>query len=128
MGCHYFFLFLGMAEHNLLGKKAEEKAAVYLEMNGYEVLERNWRLKHKELDIICRKESLLVVVEVKARLAGEERPEELLSLRKRKNLMAAADAYIRRTGLKVEVRFDLLLLTGSDLEIEHIVDAFTVFD
>ena len=44
-----------MAAHNDLGRKGEEKAVEYLVREGYVVLERNWRLKHRELDVICRK-------------------------------------------------------------------------
>ena len=53
-----------MAAHNDLGRKGEEKAVEYLVREGYVVLERNWRLKHRELDVICLKGDLLVVVEV----------------------------------------------------------------
>ena len=50
-----------MAAHNDLGRKGEEKAVEYLVREGYVVLERNWRLKHRELDVICLKGDLLVV-------------------------------------------------------------------
>ncbi len=59
-------------------------------------LERNWRLKHRELDVICLKGDLLVVVEVKTRDLPEEHPEELLDYRKRRNIRIATDAYIKK--------------------------------
>ena len=43
-----------MAKHNELGKQGEEIAAQYLIEKGYEILERNWRNRHKEIDIIAR--------------------------------------------------------------------------
>lgn len=117
-----------MARHNELGKIGEDKAALYLQQNGYVVLERNWRLGRLELDIICNKDGMLVVVEVKTRRNGTERPEELLDYSKRCHLRHAADAYIKARKLQCEVRFDLILLTGEELTLEHIVDAVQVFE
>lgn len=95
---------------------------------GYLILERNWRLGHLELDMICCKEGMLVIVEVKTRYAGEERPDELLNYQKRCHLRHAADAFIKARKLQLEVRFDLILLTGEELAIEHIQDAIQVFE
>lgn len=69
-----------MAAHNDLGRKGEEKAVEYLVREGYVVLERNWRLKHRELDVICLKGDLLVVVEVKTRDLPEEHPRGTVGL------------------------------------------------
>lgn len=116
-----------MAKHNELGKTGEDKAADYLIQKGYTVLERNWRLNHLELDIVCTLNNLLVIVEVKTRTSPEERPEELLNYRKRRNLLRAADAYVKVKGVDMEVRFDLIVLTGDRWEVEHIVDAVQTF-
>ena len=66
-------LFLGcklgedctMAWHNKLGEYGEEKVNRYLLDMGYTVLERNWRVGHRELDFVCLDGEVLVVVEVK---------------------------------------------------------------
>lgn len=110
------------------GKIGEGKAADYLAQNGYTILERNWRLNHKEVDIICTDGELLVVVEVKSRHAGEERPDELLNARKRRNLLCAGEAYLKMKGLTLELRFDLVVVTGAEYVIEHIPGAITIFD
>lgn len=115
-----------MAAHNELGKQGEERAAAYLASRGYEILERNWRCGHLELDLICRQENLLVIVEVKTRRDKEEHPDELLNRKKRKNLLTAADAYVKRQGIQNELRFDLILITGE--EVEHIKEAINIFD
>ena len=47
-----------MAGHNELGKSGEDKAVAYLMQEGYVVLERNWRLGHKELDVVCMKDDM----------------------------------------------------------------------
>ncbi|MEG0796638.1 MAG: YraN family protein [Odoribacter sp.] len=117
-----------MAEHNKLGKVGEWKAAIYLEQQGYIILERNWRCKHLELDIICKKDQLLVIVEVKTRNLPEERPEELLDFRKRKNLRMAADAYVKLKDIHCEVRFDLILIVASPFSIRHIQEALQIFE
>lgn len=122
------FSFRGMARHNELGKIGEDKAVAYLKKEGYIILDRNWHLRHRELDIVCMQEKVLVIVEVKTRLLPEERPEELLDYKKRNNLRRAADAYIKLKGIQAEVRFDLILLTGDHLQIEHIQDAIQVFE
>ncbi len=117
-----------MAGHNELGKSGEDKAVAYLMQEGYVVLERNWRLGHKELDMVCMKDDMLVVVEVKTRICPAENFGELLSVRKRRNLRQAADAFVRARGIRLEVRFDLIVLTGKDLAIEHVEDAIQVFE
>ena len=117
-----------MAEHLEYGKMGEEKAVEYLIQRGYVILERNWRLKHKEIDIICTDGDLLIVVEVKSRKTPEERPEELLVYRQRHNLLCAGEAYLKARGIDKELRFDLVLVTGSEGKVEHIPGAITIFD
>ena len=50
-----------------LGKMGEDLAVELLIEKGYEILERNWRFRHNEVDIIARKDGLLVIAEVKTR-------------------------------------------------------------
>ncbi|MEN8187811.1 MAG: YraN family protein, partial [Bacteroidota bacterium] len=56
-----------MAQHNELGKKGEDLAVEFLIKNGFEILDRNWRFKKAEIDIIAQKDDLLVMAEVKTR-------------------------------------------------------------
>ena len=80
------------------------------------------------MDVICLKGDLLVVVEVKTRDLPEEHPEELLDYRKRSIIRIATDAYIKAKGIRAEVRFDLILVIGPDLKIEHVKEAIQVFE
>ncbi|MFC5834628.1 YraN family protein [Nonomuraea insulae] len=50
-----------------LGKRGEQIAATYLEAEGMKVIERNWRCRHGEIDIIAEEGPNLIVVEVKTR-------------------------------------------------------------
>ena len=116
-----------MAEHNELGKLGEDLAVQYLTDKGYEILERNWRNIHKEIDIIAKEGEDLVIVEVKARQTDEYgEPDIAVTKRKQRMLIAAANAYITRKGLDVETRFDIVSIVFKDGEpvIEHIEDAF----
>ena len=116
-----------MAEHNDFGKLGEELAVDYLTGKGYEILERNWRNIHKEIDIIAKDGKFLVIVEVKTRQTDEYgEPDIAVTKRKQRMLIAAANAYITRKGLDMETRFDIISIIFRDGEpvIEHIEDAF----
>ena len=116
-----------MAVHNELGKLGEDLAVQYMTDKGYEILERNWRNIHKEIDVIAKDGDDLVIVEVKARQTDEYgEPDIAVTKRKQRMLIAAANAYITRKGLDVETRFDIISIVFKDGEpvIEHIEDAF----
>ncbi len=116
-----------MAKHNDFGKLGEEIAANYLMEKGYEILERNWRNIHKEIDIIARDGKFLVIVEVKTRQTDEYgNPDIAVTRKKQRMLIAAANAYIMRNRLDIETRFDIISIIFSDGEpvIDHVEDAF----
>ena len=116
-----------MAEHNDFGKLGEELAVNYLIEKGYEILERNWRNIHKEIDIIARDGKDLVVVEVKTRQNDENgEPDMAVTRKKQRMLIAAAEAYVLKHQLDIETRFDIISIVFKDgeLVIDHIEDAF----
>ncbi len=116
-----------MAKHNDTGKKGEELAAKYLEDKGYEIIERNYRWKRYEIDIIVKKEPFLVFVEVKTKTnTSYGLPEDDVTPRKASQVTAAAEEYLYESGWKKEIRFDIVavVIKGQSVEIEHIEDAF----
>ena len=116
-----------MMDPHELGKLGEDLAVNYLIDNGYQILERNWRSGHKEIDIIALNDDLLVIVEVKTRKSDEfGDPDIAVGKLKQQMLIRAADAYVRYKNLDVDVRFDIISIVISDgePEIEHIEDAF----
>lgn len=114
-----------MAEHNEFGHAGEDAAVAYLESEGYEILDRNWRSGHKELDIVAQKDDQLVVVEVKSRKNADfGRPEEAVSPMKIRRTVMAADAYIRYNRIDLPVRFDIITILKSGERLNHIIDAF----
>ena len=116
-----------MAKHNDFGKLGEELAVNYLIGKGYEILERNWRNIHKEIDIIAKDGKDLVIVEVKTRQSDEYGdPDVAVTKKKQRMLIVAANAYITQNNLDKEIRFDIISIVfkGDEPVIEHIEDAF----
>lgn len=116
-----------MAKHNDFGKLGEELAVNYLIGKGYEILERNWRNIHKEIDIIAKDGTDLVIVEVKTRQSDEYgNPDVAVTKQKQWRLISAANAYVFQNRLDINTRFDIISIIFKDGEpvIEHIEDAF----
>jgi len=123
----YFCKNLNMAKHNILGKTGETIAADYLKGEGYTIRHCNWRSGHKELDIVAEKDGELVVVEVKTRTSTQfGNPEDAVTDRKIRNIVASTDAYLRLFDIDLPVRFDVITVTGDNgqYHIEHIPEAF----
>lgn len=116
-----------MARHNHLGKKGEQLAKEYLLQKGWQLLEENWRVEHKEVDLIFREGDELVIVEVKTRSTDYfGYPEEAVSVAKEKHLIHAAEAYLEEHNLDMEVRYDVvaIIMRNGRQELTHIPDAF----
>ncbi|MFZ1259389.1 MAG: YraN family protein [Chitinophagaceae bacterium] len=110
-----------MASHNELGKDGEEMAARWLENKGYEILHRNWRHSHYEIDIVADKASFLHFVEVKARnFSAYGYPEDSVTKKKFKNLQKAADEYLFMNPGHRWIQYDILSITlHQDKEPEY---------
>lgn len=116
-----------MAEHNDLGKKGEQIATDYLKSRGAEILEKNYTFNHKEIDIIAQDRNYLVFVEVKSRSSNMNVDiEEVVSEKKQKFLIEAADNYLIENEIELEARFDIILITfySTSHVIKHIKNAF----
>lgn len=78
-----------------LGKLGEEKAAEYLEKYGYSIVARNARTRYGEIDIVARKGSFTVFVEVKTRRNRTYGyPEESVTVTKQEHMIHSAQAYL----------------------------------
>lgn len=109
------------------GVEGEELAAQHLAANGYRILERNWRVGHREVDIIAEKDGLLVIVEVKTqqnRRFGD--PEFRVNRVKQQHLIQAANSYVLKKRIDKEVRFDIIavIINQAGEELHHIENAF----
>jgi putative endonuclease len=116
-----------MAEHLETGKIGEDKAAAFLEEKGYQIVARNHRHKHTEIDLIARKGKMLIFVEVKTRTnTSYGMPEAAVDYTKAKLIMRAAEHYIFDTNWQYDVRFDVIsvVINGSAIKINQFEDAF----
>jgi len=108
------------------GHEYEKTAEKFFITQGFEIVERNWRTGHKEIDLIARKRNLIVFVEVKsAETRKFGHPAERVDKRKIKNLAEAAEIYIQTNGIVgCDLRFDVVAFV--DGKPEHYPDAFGV--
>ena len=119
-----------MAKHNDLGSLGETLAVEFLQKNNYRIIERNWRFKKAEVDVIAQKENVLAVVEVKTRSSDYfGNPQDFVNQKKIKLLTEAINEYVISRDLDVEVRFDIIAITKNknNFDIEHLEDAFLHF-
>ncbi|MDD5545054.1 MAG: YraN family protein [Candidatus Pacebacteria bacterium] len=120
-----------------IGIWGEEQAVLFLEKNGYKIIERNFRKKWGEIDIIAfdKKTKEHVFIEVKTRVIITKDsllPEEELTTKKIKRLKKAFLSYLSKNNLENKPwRFDLIAikiyksdLTGEHLSINHYKDIF----
>ena len=118
--------------HNIeIGARGEAAVARYLEMKGYEILERNWSCAAGEADIIAYDEGTIVFVEVKTRTNLDKGlPSEAVTPEKRARYEKIAAWYLSTTDvLDMPLRFDIvaLLVVGEDRALlRHYVNAFGV--
>lgn len=117
-----------MAEHLDSGKRGEELACQWLESKGYEFVEKNFRYKHAEIDLIMKHRGLLIFVEVKFRSGtGFGYAEEFVDYSKKKLIVKAADAYIHQIDWYRDIRFDIVGVykdRNGTINFRHFEDAF----
>ncbi len=110
------------------GRKAEDSAVLFLEDRGYLILERNYRTRFAEIDIIAKQGDFLVFIEVKARRNTRKGfPKEAVGFSKQKKISLAAKHYLREKKLfNARVRFDVvaILEKENNVKIELIDNAF----
>ncbi len=110
-----------------VGRAGEEAAARYLEQQGYVVLERNYRLRSGEVDIIARDGDYLVFVEVKTRSGGRfGSPFEAVDQRKQRRIARTALAYLAERNREMPVRFDVAAVfpANGSFRVELLRNAF----
>ena len=119
---------LDTSSNRSVGDWGEREAARYLKRKGYELLERNWRVRMGEIDIIAQRDGELIIVEVKssAKLSAVA-PEYRVGTQKQRKLRALAQAYLRnKKDAPESVRFDVMSLwrEGKETKLRHIENAF----
>ena len=113
------------------GDRGEEIAATFLAERGWAILHRNYRIGHREVDLVARRGEVVAFVEVKTRGGlGYGHPLEAITRKKRREVQAVAAIWVERFGTDRDVyRFDaiaILLPTAGEPVIEHVEDAWRI--
>jgi putative endonuclease len=110
---------------NRRGEPAENLAAAFLERQGLTILERNYRCRFGEIDLVAGHGALLVFIEVRARKSDEfGGAADSITATKRRRLVAAARHYLAARRVEGPCRFDVVLVHGSERRLEWLTDAF----
>ncbi len=123
-----------MAIYNSLtqetGKKGEAVASVFLAQKGYKILEKNYRIRGGEIDIIAKDHDVLVFIEVKTRRNKKfGDPSEAVTAFKQKQMSKAAMIYVQGKNLSnIPCRFDVIGLEvkGDRAVVSHYINAFPI--
>lgn len=114
-----------MNQERNLGFQGEERAAVYLDSLGYEILERNFRCTFGEIDIIAMDGETLCFIEVKTRSdLRHGMPAEAVSHQKIQRIKRCAHVYMRRyCGEYRDVRIDIVEVLSGDggFYVRHLI-------
>ncbi len=104
-----------------VGRLGEDIATSFLQMRGYEILDRNWRCAQGEVDIVCRDGTEHVLVEVKTRALPPEyefvvHPEVAVDNEKLARYAGLCEAYRARFEVPPNVRLDVVAVTLEERE------------
>ena len=118
-----------MRAKDAVGAYGERVAVRWLEDEGYVVLDRNWRCRAGELDVVAIRRGVVVFVEVKCRRTGSFGvPSAAVTPAKAGRLRAAASAWLAARDLEsAPVRFDVVSVLrplSGPTEVEHVEGAF----
>ncbi len=105
----------------------ENEADVFLQSKGFKIIEKNWSMGKLEVDLIGTIGKYIVFVEVKKRYSKAFRePWEAVNRKKQRNIILAANIYLKKSHSDLEPRFDIVSIVqdGQKIEIEHIEQAF----
>ncbi len=115
-----------MYQNHQTGKAGENAAVLFLENKGFQILERNWRHHHLELDIIATKDNILQFIEVKTRHSIEFGwPEQSISRKKMQFLKNAGAAYQFQHKQWKYIQFNVVSIT---MESDRIKEIFLIED
>lgn len=118
-----------MKDSRTIGQRGEDIATKALKKQKYKILERNFRCRQGEIDIIAEDpEGVLCFVEVKARSSQDYgRPEEVVNSHKQRRLTAAAYIYLEKNRLELTaMRFDIISVNLNSKEATILRNAFEV--
>jgi putative endonuclease len=112
------------------GELGERIAERWLRRNGWRLVQRRFRIGHRDIDLIVTRDDTVAFVEVKARRGVEfGDPVEAVNWSKQKELARSASVWIDRHGRPSEsYRFDVvgILVEGERVRVRHVPNAFSI--
>lgn len=109
-----------MAYRQELGRWGEDRVVRWYRRHGFEVLDRNWRCRHGELDVIVRRGSIVAVCEVKTRSSRAfGSPAEAVGWQKQRRIRRLAAQWLSEQGRRgaVQLRFDVAEVEGREIRV-----------
>lgn len=108
-----------------IGKTGEDLSVDYLLNNGFKIIERNYRYKHCEIDIIAEKNNCLHFIEVKYRKTNTYGyPETFVSNNQKERIKTASDNYIFEKSWEWNISFDIISIEENNNSIIFFEDAY----
>lgn len=102
-----------MKHNQFIGKWGEQAAVDYLTERGYEIVTRNARTPHGEIDIVARQGDIIIFVEVKARTSDKMgMPEDSITPRKRQHMISSAEYYAAKNEIN-HWQLDVIAIEGQ---------------
>lgn len=120
---------MGLFSKKEVGNLGEETAVKFLKKNKYKILEKNYKTKLGEIDIICENSEYIVFVEVKTRKQGTAIPGyTAVNYKKQQHIIRTASIYLQENKPEKQPRFDIIEVEhrndGTALVKEHFENAF----
>lgn len=108
-----------------IGNLGEDLAVSYLEKNKFTILERNYRYKRCEIDIIAEKDNCIYFIEVKIRKNNSfGYPEDFVSESQKNRIKLAAENYIYNNNWNGKILFNIISIEEKNNDIFFFIDAF----
>lgn len=105
------------------GREGEQRAVEFLLKKGYQIIERNWRTRFGEIDIVAKDKEVIVFVEVKTKTGNQfGEPWEMVNRRKLEQVRKMGEVYLTKNGLSDAVaRVDVIgVWLNRDYRVEKI--------
>lgn len=109
-----------MAYKQALGRWGEDRVVRWYRRHGFEVLDRNWRCRYGELDVIVRRGAVVAVCEVKTRSSNAYgAPAEAVNWQKQRRIRRLAAQWLseQERGGPVQLRFDVAEVMGREIRV-----------
>ncbi|HYH75465.1 MAG TPA: YraN family protein [Candidatus Saccharimonadales bacterium] len=104
------------------GQQAETKAAAHLQQAGYDILVRNWRTRHCEIDIVAQMGGVVYFFEVKYRLTDDQGTGmDYITPKKLQQMEFAAESWLAENNWHGDCQLAAIELTGPDVRVTSVI-------